>query len=81
MRVEGNRTIVTFDVSDDQSAILRVESSRDGQAWSSVFPRDGIADLKLEHYEIVIDGALGPRGVNLRATDAMNNVATTQIGR
>ena len=44
-----------------------------------MFPRDGIADSKSEHYEVTIDGELGPRGLSLRVTDAMNNVATTQV--
>ena len=34
---------------------------------------------KTEHYELAIDGELGPRGLTLRATDAMNNVATAQV--
>jgi sugar lactone lactonase YvrE len=79
VRVEAGRTIVTFDVSDDQSPIQRVESSRDGQEWSAVFPKDGIADSKLEHYEVSLEGPIGLRGLSLRATDAMNNVATTQV--
>ena len=79
VRVDGNRTIVTFDVTDDYSPIRRVESSQDGQEWLPVFPRDGIADSKAEHYEVTITGGLGPRGLSLRATDAMNNVATTQV--
>ena len=80
MRVSsGNRTIVVFDVKDDHSPILRVECSQDGQLWRAAFPVDGIADSKSEHYEVAIDGALGPRGLTLRATDAMNNVATAQV--
>ena len=35
--------------------------------------------LESEHYEVVIEGALEPRGLTLRATDAMNNVATAQV--
>jgi hypothetical protein len=78
-RIDGSRTIVTFDVTDDHSPIRRVESSRDGQEWLPVFPRDGIADSKSERYEVVVEGSIGPRGLSLRATDAMNNVATTQV--
>ena len=79
VRVESNRTLITFDVIDDQSPIQRVESSRDGQHWLAVFPKDGIADSKVEHYEMVLDGPIGPRGLSLRAIDSMNNVATTQV--
>jgi hypothetical protein len=78
-RLEGNRTLVVFDVKDDHSPILRVECSQDGQLWRAAFPVDGIADSKSEHYEVAIDGTLGPRGLTLRATDAMNNVSTAQV--
>ncbi len=79
VRVENGKTIVTFDVKDDHSPIQRVEVSQDGQIWRPVFPTDGIADSKEEHYELIIDGQLGARGLSLRASDSMNNVATTQI--
>ena len=70
------RTIITFDVKDDHSPIQRVEFSQDGQRWRGVFPVDGIADSRDEHYELAVDGELGDRGLTLRATDSMNNVAT-----
>ena len=38
----------------------------------------GIADSKSEHYEFAIDGRIPPRGLTLRAMDAMNNVSTAQ---
>ncbi|MEQ1911411.1 MAG: PQQ-binding-like beta-propeller repeat protein [Vicinamibacterales bacterium] len=78
-RVDANRTLVTIDVRDDQSAISKVEYSQNGEEWTAVFPADGIADSKAEHYEIAIDGRVGPRGITLRAIDAMNNVSTTQV--
>jgi hypothetical protein len=78
-RVQGSKTIVTFAVIDDHSPIQRVECSEDGMTWRPVFPRDGIADSKSEQYEVGIDGELGPRGLSLRVTDAMNNVATSQV--
>jgi hypothetical protein len=78
-RLDGNRTIVVFDVRDDHSPVLRVECSQDGQLWRGAFPIDGISDSKSEHYEVAIEGTLGPRGITVRATDAMNNVATAQI--
>jgi len=79
VRVVSGRTIVTFDVKDDHSPIRGVEFSQDGQRWRSVFPVDGIADSRAEHYELPIDGELGDRGLTLRASDAMNNVATTHV--
>jgi len=79
VKFEGGRTTVTFDVKDDHSVIQRVEYSTDGQRWRGVFPKDGVADSKEEHYELVIDGELGDRGLTLRATDAMNNVANGHV--
>jgi hypothetical protein len=78
-RLDGTRTIVTFDVKDDQSPIQRVEYSGDGEEWRAVFPVDGIADSRSEHYEVAIEGRISPRGITVRAIDSMNNVATTQI--
>lgn len=80
-RVEGTRTVITFDVKDDSSPIQRVEISQDGQQWRGVFPVDGIADAKTEHYVVTLDGPLGPRGVTLRASDSMNNLATATVVR
>jgi hypothetical protein len=79
VRVEGARTLVAFDVNDDHSPIQRVEFSEDGLTWRSVFPADGIADSKAEHYELAIEGAIGARGITLRVSDAMHNVATAQV--
>jgi sugar lactone lactonase YvrE len=78
-RADGARTVVAFDVKDDNSPIQRVEYSVDGVEWKAVFPVDGIADSKSEHYELQIEGRLGPRGLTLRAMDSMNNIATTQV--
>jgi sugar lactone lactonase YvrE len=79
VKFEGGRTTITFDVKDDHSAVQRVEYSSDGQRWTAVFPTDGVADSKLEHYELVIGGELGDRGLTLRASDTMNNVANGHV--
>jgi sugar lactone lactonase YvrE len=78
-RAEGGHTIVLFDVRDDYSTIQRVEYSLEGQRWRGVFPKDGIADSKEESYELTIDGDPTERGLILRATDSMNNVATIHV--
>ena len=75
----SGRTYITFDVKDDHSPIRGVEFSQDGQRWRSVFPVDGIADSRTEHYELPVDGELGERGLTLRASDSMNNVSTTHV--
>jgi len=79
VRVVSGRTIITFDVKDDHSPIRGVEFSEDGQRWRGVFPVDGIADSREEHYELPIDGELGDRGLTLRASDSMNNVSTAHV--
>ena len=79
VRVDRGRTFITFDVKDDHSPLQRVEFSQDGRLWRGVFPVDGIADSREEHYELAVDGELGERGLTLRATDAMNNVATAHV--
>ena len=76
VRVDRGRTIVTFDVKDDHSPIQRVEFSQDGQRWRGVFPDRRHRRFADEHYELAIDGELGERGLTLRASDSMNNVAT-----
>jgi len=78
-RVDGARTLVTFDVKDDHSPVQRVEYTVDGQTWKAVFPADGIADSRAEHYELALDGRIPTRGLTLRAMDGMNNVATAQV--
>jgi hypothetical protein len=79
VRLDRGSTIITFDVKDDHSPVQRVEFSQDGQHWRGVFPVDGIADSRDEHYQLAVDGELGDRGLTLRATDSMNNASTAQV--
>ena len=79
VRLDGARTIVAFDVKDDHSPVAHVEFSQNGQQWRGAFPKDGMADSREEQYELVIDGALGERGLTLRASDSMGNVATAHV--
>jgi SMP-30/Gluconolactonase/LRE-like region len=79
VRLDRGSTIITFDVKDDHSPVLRVEFSQDGQHWRGVFPVDGIADSRDEHYELSVNGELGDRGLTLRATDSMNNMSTAHV--
>jgi hypothetical protein len=81
VRVEGGRTVIAFIVKDDHSPVQRAEFSQDGLHWRGVFPVDGIADSKEESYQLTIDGELTDRGLILRASDSMNNVATTHVDR
>ena len=72
----GTRSIITFTVRDDQSSVQRVEYSLDASRWRMVYPKDGIPDSRREDFEVAVDDSEVGRSVIIRATDAMNNVAT-----
>jgi hypothetical protein len=71
----GARATVTFAVHDEQSAVLRVEYSLDASRWRVAYPVDGIPDSRREEFEVTLDEDAA-RSIIIRATDAMNNVAT-----
>jgi hypothetical protein len=71
----GSRTL-SFVVRDDHSAVQRVEYSLDASRWRAVYPKDGIPDSRREEFEITLEEGETGRSVIIRATDAMNNVAT-----
>jgi WD40 repeat protein len=73
----GNRSTLVFTVRDDQSAVQRVEYSLDASRWRMVYPKDGIPDSRREEFEVMVDDTEPGRSVIIRATDAMNNVATS----
>jgi len=70
------RTTINFVVHDEQSSVQRVEYSPDASRWRVVYPKDGIPDSRREEYEVTLDESEVARSVIIRATDAMNNVAT-----
>ena len=78
VRREGARLHITFDVRDEHSAVQKAEYSLDGDRWQTVYPRDGIADSRAEQFELTLEGDAAARGVIVRATDALNNVASTR---
>jgi sugar lactone lactonase YvrE len=78
VRREGGRAMIAFDVRDENSAVQKVEYSLDGDRWQAVYPKDGIADSRVENYELAVPEAQGASGVVLRATDALNNVASAR---
>ena len=65
-------------MTDDQSAVQRVEYSLDADRWRPIHPKDGIADSRVEDFELTLDGDATDRAVILRAMDAMSNVATAR---
>ena len=72
----GAHASVSFVVTDEQSSVQRVEYSLDASRWRVVFPKDGIADSRREEFEVTLDDSETARNIIIRATDAMNNVAT-----
>ena len=72
----GARTSIAFVVRDEQSPVQRVEYSLDGRGWRVVYPRDGIPDSRREDFEVTLEVAEAGQNIIIRATDAMNNVAT-----
>ncbi len=72
----GARTAIDFVVTDAQSPVQRVEYSLDASRWRVIYPKDGIADSRREEFEVTLEESEGARNVIIRATDAMNNVAT-----
>ncbi len=75
-RRDGTRTILLFDVRDLDSTVQRVEYSLDGDKWQMLYPADGIADSRIEKFELPLEGEAAVRGVTIRATDALNNIGS-----
>ncbi len=75
-RRDGTRTVLSFEVRDLDSPVQRVEFSLDGDRWQMLYPIDGIADSRVERFELPLDGDAAVRGVTLRATDALNNIGS-----
>jgi hypothetical protein len=71
----GTKATVKFVVHDEQSPVQRVEYSLDASRWRVAYPVDGIADSRREEFEVTLED---PAAANIiiRATDAMNNIAT-----
>jgi hypothetical protein len=75
---QSGRMTIAFEVRDDNSAVQKAEYSLDGDRWQTIYPKDGIPDSRLEQFELVLDGELGTHGVIIRATDALNNIASAR---
>ena len=75
---QGGRLAIAFEVRDENSMVQKAEYSLDGDRWQTVYPKDGIPDSKVEDYELVLEGDLGTHGVIIRASDALNNVASAR---
>lgn len=78
-QVSNGRTTVAVEVRDEHSTILKVEYSLDGVVWRPAFATDGMADSRTERFTVTVPGEVGPRGLSIRAQDALNNVATAHV--
>ena len=79
VRRDGTRTVLSFTIRDADSAVQKAEYSLDGDRWITIYPTDGIADSRNEQFELMLEGDAGARGVIVRATDALNNVASADV--
>jgi hypothetical protein len=77
VRREGERTVIAFDVRDEDSAIQKAEYSLDGNRWHAIYPTDGIADSRTEQFELTLDSETAV-GVVIRATDALSNTTSAR---
>ena len=78
VRRDGARLVLEFEVRDEYSAVLRADYSLDGDKWQTIYPKDGIADSRVEQFELVLEGEAAARGVIVRAADALNNVSSVR---
>lgn len=78
-RRQDGDLVVTFGVRDADSVVQKAEYSLDGNRWVTVYPMDGITDSREEQFELTLDAETAARGVILRATDALNNVANADV--
>ena len=78
VRREGTRLVLAFEARDENSAVQRADYSLDGDRWQTIYPRDGIADSRVEQFELALEGEAAARGVIVRVTDALNNTASAR---
>jgi sugar lactone lactonase YvrE len=78
VRRESGRAVIAFDVRDAHSSVQKVDYSLDGDRWQTVYPMDGIADSRVEQFELVLEGDAAVRGVTLRASDALGNASSAR---
>jgi hypothetical protein len=70
----GVRAVVR--VQDAQSPIQKLEYSLAGGPWQLVYPTDGLADARVERYDIPLAAEADVARLMLRATDLLQNVTS-----
>lgn len=78
VRRVGGRLMIAFEARDEYSAVQKADYSLDGDRWHPIYPKDGIADSRIEQFELVLEGDAAARGVIVRAFDALNNVTSAR---
>jgi sugar lactone lactonase YvrE len=79
LRRTPTQTVITFEASDADSPLMRVDYSVDAEPWRRIDPADGLCDSSLEAFELVFDGDLSVRTAVIRAVDILGNVGTTRV--
>lgn len=73
---QGGTTHLLVHVTDTTSAIAKLEYSIGGGPWRLAYPVDGLADSPDERYDIVVANDADLARLVVRASDALQNVAT-----
>ena len=76
--VSHNGSDVVVHITDDLSAVGRVEYSADAEKWVRLTPVDGLADSRDETFKLE-RGSVDGKFVVVRAVDAFYNVATESV--
>jgi hypothetical protein len=78
--IEGQSATIGFTASTVASSIYQVEFSLDGEEWQLVFPEDGIADSKVEKFNIRMEKlGRGPHTLRVRVVDRVGNLGTHSV--
>jgi hypothetical protein len=73
---QGGAIHLLVHVQDAQSPVDKLEYSLGGGRWQLAYPVDGLADSPDERYDITVASEADLARMVLRATDALQNVAT-----
>ncbi len=76
-QVEQNKVNLSFTTRTLVSDVYQTDYSVNGDEWTVIFPRDGIADSGKEEYYLSINGLkLGENVISVRVVDSVGNIGT-----